>query len=401
MTAEQIYDVLKAGAAGNTAAIRSIAALQPAGGEGDKVFPPTYAGAVYAKEKRLIGGEPVETVLLDSVQSVANRFEEALLSAVDGKQLGLPMLEMKVAGHRVNSLTAPHRIHDAIFRDSLWDGVPFRESPNGKRIAAARAWNATAFYEFAPTVLLFGTWDSQSGGGTNSAKIARSLVSEIIGMHAVNGVRTSSRIDPLGIKLLRNVIGMTNEKDASTWFFIPPTAEAGAKKPKKDEPKGFKPSQINHGNIAPSITEENGPGGVTIKEARETSVLSLAQLRKLRFPIEDEVSPERDVAGRTVIAALGLHAVALLRESGYQLRSRCQLIPVEAPVFEILGPTQSDRETFTCDSTATKAVFDEAVAAAKKQGLVWDTTPVVLTPKPDLIKLVELSDKSVSDAEQE
>jgi CRISPR-associated protein Csb1 len=78
-------DVLKAAVAGTSAAFRSRTRLQPAGGEGTKVFPPTYAGAVYATEKRRLPGheQPVDCVLLDSVQSQANRMEEALQQAVD------------------------------------------------------------------------------------------------------------------------------------------------------------------------------------------------------------------------------------------------------------------------------------------------------------------------------
>ena len=70
--------------------------LQPAGGEGTKVFPPTYAGAVYATEKRRLPGhaEPVECVLLDSVQSQANRMEEALQQAVDAGRLKIPLVEV-------------------------------------------------------------------------------------------------------------------------------------------------------------------------------------------------------------------------------------------------------------------------------------------------------------------
>jgi hypothetical protein len=53
------------------AAFRCRRRLQPAGGEGDKVFPPTFAGAVYAIEKRRVPGREgaVQCVLLDSVQS--------------------------------------------------------------------------------------------------------------------------------------------------------------------------------------------------------------------------------------------------------------------------------------------------------------------------------------------
>ena len=65
------FDVLQNAVAGKAAAFRCRAELQPAGGPGAKVFPPTYAGAVYATEKRRIPDrdEPVDCVLLDSVQN--------------------------------------------------------------------------------------------------------------------------------------------------------------------------------------------------------------------------------------------------------------------------------------------------------------------------------------------
>jgi CRISPR-associated protein Csb1 len=313
------------------------------------------------------------------------------------------MFEMNIAGHEtVTSLTVPHRVHDAIFRDSLWGGKPFRDSENGKRLVSARAWNATPFFEFAPTVLLFGTWDSQSGAGVNSAKIARSLVSEIIAVDAVRGVRTSSRIDPLGIKLVRDVVMKT--EDAEVWRFVEP---GGDKKVKKGEGKMVKPSEINHGNIAPSITDrEKGPGGVSFCEAVQTSVLSFTQLRKLKFPDAGGASaPERDAAGRAVIAALGLYAVALQQEEGYQLRSRCQLVPIEAPHFELIGrvqaKTQAERGLFGLDSANAFAALRSAIEAAEEHGLKWQAGRIELQPRPDLVKLVELSDRTTAVVEGE
>jgi CRISPR-associated protein Csb1 len=326
--------------------------------------------------------------LLDSVQSQANRLEELLLDAFRAGQLAMPVFEMNVAGHDVTSLTVPHRVHDAILRDSIWDGRPFRESENGKRLVSARAWNATAFFEFAPTVLLFGTWDSQSGGGVNTAKVARSLVSEIIAIDFVRGVRTSSRIDPLGIKLVPEVIAKVEGPEQ--WKFVDPAA-AGKKK-KGDG--NLRPSEINHGNVTPSITDrEVGPGGITCREAVQTTVLSLTQLRKLHFPDADgDTSAERDVAGRAVIAALGLLAVTLHQEDGYQLRSRCQLVPSGAPRFEAIGRTEKERDTFELSSAEADEALIKALEAARNAGLTWQVGPILLQPRPDLVKLVSYSD---------
>ena len=57
---------LQAGVRGSAAALRSITRLQPVGGDGDKIFPATYANGVYAVEKRRLPGETeyVDCVLL-------------------------------------------------------------------------------------------------------------------------------------------------------------------------------------------------------------------------------------------------------------------------------------------------------------------------------------------------
>ena len=393
MTADELVQMLHRGCRAESTAIRSVTRLQPAGGAGDKIFPPTYEGGKYALEKRNIGGQVVETVLLDSVQSVANRFEEVLLEAFRSGRVAMPVFEMTVPGHElVTSLTVPHRVHDAILRDSTWNGTPFRESENGKRLVAARAWNATPFFEYAPTVLLFGTWDSQGGGGVNTAKIARSLVSEVIAMDVVQGVKTSSRIDPLGIKAVRDVIAKTGDEGA--WKFVDPPEDA--KKAKKGDSKTVRPSEINHGNVTPTIAD----GGVTFREAVQTTVLSLTQIRKLRFPdAKGESSAERDIAGRAVIAALGLFAVTLQQEDGYQLRSRCQLVPVDAPEFELIGRTAKERETFSLDAATAEAGLKRALAAAEGKGLKWHPGRIELQPRPDLLKLVAFSDKAMAATE--
>ena len=84
-------------------------------------------------------------MLVDSVQSQANRLEEALLAAVREKTISLPYVtvdfrQAQLAGlTEITSLDAPHRVYDAILRDSLLDGQPFMKSPLGLRLAEAKA----------------------------------------------------------------------------------------------------------------------------------------------------------------------------------------------------------------------------------------------------------------------
>ncbi|HRX82917.1 MAG TPA: type I-U CRISPR-associated RAMP protein Csb1/Cas7u, partial [Pirellulaceae bacterium] len=161
-------------AARNAAAIRTRTTLQPAGGDGDKVFPPTYLGSKYAEEVRIDPetGAEVKCVLLDSVQSQANRMEDALQAAVDSEQISLPLLvvdfgeaELIDEVGRISSLQVPHRVADAILRDSTLGGEAFRSSEVGKRIDRVSVTNATPLFDVCPTALLFGMWDSTGPKG--------------------------------------------------------------------------------------------------------------------------------------------------------------------------------------------------------------------------------------------
>ena len=181
-----LWQRLTAAVRGGGTAIRCTTQLTPAGGPGDKVFPPTFRNerghTVYATETRLIDGHAVECVLLDSVPSQANRLELALLTAQEHGEIPLPLLATHVAGYgRVTVLEAPHRVYDAIFRDSTFDGVPFRQSALGQRLVAARPQQATALYQYCPTVLLLGGWDSHAGDSGRGTKMARALTSKLSG----------------------------------------------------------------------------------------------------------------------------------------------------------------------------------------------------------------------------
>ncbi len=374
-------DTLYKAVSGTAAAIRSRTRLQPAGGEGDKVFPPTYAGAVYAKEDRQINGAKVPCVLLDSVQAQANRLEEALQRALDSGILsGVPVLNVDFTGlglldevGRVSSLEAPHRIADAILRDSTHDGQPFRKSPLGKSLDQASLQNATPLYKLCPTALIFGLWDSTGPKGGLGAKFQRALVSEIIGVNAEIGVKTSSRIDPLGMRAAAKVV---KKADGSY--------ELASDKAKD----GVSPSEVNHGNIPPDISKT---GGATIDFAEQTVVLSLPALRKLRFPVDGKTTPERDAAARTVLATLALTAAALAAESGFDLRSRCLLWPTDAMKWQLLDKPGSVPTEFTLTAEAAIKLLGEAVAAAEKQGLAWQKEAVKLIPSPNLVALLKRS----------
>ena len=378
------------------AAIRRCRRLQPAGGEGDKIFPPTYPPERdsdpprHVFERRRIDDREVWCVLIDSVQSQANRMEEALLAAASENALPLPYVIVDFCGadlqplERITSLDAPHRVYDAIIRDSLLDNVPFMESEQGRRLAAATPADATALLEISPAALLFGAWHSQGEGGGLGAKFPRALVSEIMGIDTpveevvrdrrtgrtepqTAGRRTGSRIDPLGV--LRKVDVFKGP--AAAWSTDQKEAGRGAKK--------VRPSEINHGNITPTVT----PLGVTCAYAEHRTVLTLAGLRRLRFG-----DAERDAAGRALLAALGLVALTEQDARGYTLRSRCDLVCDGAAALELVH-ADGTTEPVELDRTAARELYRETYAAAKQAGFRFSVT--LLLPQPKLIEIVRRS----------
>ncbi len=105
-------------------ALRSRMALQSSGGEGDKVFPPSYAvdgrsDHKYAVEERQVGSSDSvsTTVLLDSVASQANRAELALLDGWERGELVFPVPYVDFSDdqgatdyEKLTVLEAPHRL---------------------------------------------------------------------------------------------------------------------------------------------------------------------------------------------------------------------------------------------------------------------------------------------------
>lgn len=368
------------------AAIRRIQRLIPTGGASEKVFPPTYPGeksndpARHIFEKRRIDGKDVECVLIDSVQSQANRLEEALLQAMRAERISMPYLVVDFSDQKapngtdlsdlgeVTSLDAPHRAFDAIIRDSELKGVKFTESEQYKQLLLTKPTNALYLFELSPTSLLFGVWNSTGEGGGLGTKFTRSIVSEIIGVGAAEGKKAAIRIDPLGIRASVKVVG-----GALDW-----TVASGAK-----GEKSMRPSEVNHSNVISNVVD----GGVTIDYAQHTAVISCAGLRRLRFP-GSEVTDES--AGRAVLAALGLVALTQQDRAGYALRSRCDLVCEGITPFEVVR-TDGSLEKLEITPDIAIALFKEAVAKAKEAGFRWNTDPIRLSPQARLVELVALS----------
>jgi CRISPR-associated protein Csb1 len=408
------------------AGVRRRQRLQPVGGKGDKVFPPTYpeerrgAGPRHIYERRRIDGTEVWCVVVDSPQSQANKLEEWSLAAAREESIELPYISVDFTGKglagigEITSLDAPHRVYDAILRDSLLDGVPFMKSRLGQRIAGAKANDATALLETSPTALLFGAWHSTGEGGGLGAKFPRCLVSEITGVNVpvdltdggntpsgflalsgdtlrfvepkTSGRRTGSRIDPLGI--LRGVTIYQSADNPRDWT---PFEDRAARRPSGNrEPIPFsrrrgdragRPAVINHGNVTPSVQ----PLGVTCDYLEHVAVISFSGLRRLRFG-----SDKATQAGRTLLAGLGLVALAEQDARGYALRSRCDLVCDGRAPMELVH-ADGTIEQIEIDRSVARSLYADAYREAQLAGFQFPRAPIKLVPQDKLVEIVRLS----------
>ncbi len=409
------YEQLHAAVAERAVGIRSRIELEPLGGPGDKVFPPTFgtpdtSDTRYAVERRTAvnGSAPADgavvSAVLDSVASQANRFELALLEAARAGSLAVPVTSVDFAGRglfgldRISDYEAPHRIFDALLRDSFDGDRLFRHGATGRAITEATSRNAAALFFNSPHTLVFGGWDSTGPKGGRGAKYERALTSEIVASGVEPGVKTSSRIDPAGVEIKAGDIYEAD--DALGWTMDP----SEAVREKGDKPKLYsrgggdrpgRPSTINHGNVTPSI--DGRAGGVTADRIIGTTVLSFIQLRRLRFPTDPQGGPlaagqrqTAEDAARTALAALGVAATVLAYEQGFDLRSRCVLVPKGSLSFDLVGRAGST-EQVQLDSTSALQLVAEAAGHAGDHGLGWRHDELLLQPSDRLVELIRKS----------
>ena len=361
-------------------ALRSAIELQPIDGPGGRIFPPTYPPASGAADKAarhvvetLPSGE--RRVLVDSVASQANRQEAALVAAraaglITLADVYVDLSQTDAGIERLSATEMPHRLSDAILRDSEIDGVPFGKSDLGRKLLATTLADLTPILEASPTAVLFGCWFSQHGQA-QPLKIQRCITSEIWADNAVLGQAVGSRIDPLGIEKLQ----LYEAKDGE-WTALEAKAVQSNGKPKPFAKK--RPSEINHGNIAPTIRQQ----GISAERITLRWAMPLAAIRRLRFG-----GGERDTAGRAYVAALGVLARVLDHQAGYSLRSRCDLLgsgPLAVDIIDADGGIRSETVT-------TRAAIDllrQAEDGMRRAGIALHGE-VVAKPGTKLIDMIK------------
>lgn len=351
------------------AALRMNLALEPIDGPGGRVMPPTHPEARKVGNASATGhvvetyhedGRSLRRVLVDSIASQANRHEAALVTARRSGRVGFPDLKVDLTGTAapmpellVSEL--PHRLADAIVRDSEVGNTSFGHSGLGHAILTARMDDLSPILEASPTTLLFGAWFSQ-WKRPDPLRLQRLVTAEIWARDAVLGRRVGSRIDPLGITRLDLF-----ETEGGDWT----ADEAKAKRDRKGSPVRYtigreaaRPSNLNHGNVAPTVEDELG---ITAASYDLRWALSLAALRRLSFGGEGTTREARRETAHRYLVALALAARALADEAGYALRSRCDLLRA--------GPHEVEAVRVGLDGLAAEAhalVVDDALAALKR-----------------------------------
>lgn len=324
----------------------------------ERVRPATYApnqgqtGSQIVIEERHIDGELRETVLLDSIPSQANRMEEVLYDLRD--ELGLPDVCVDLSAipsnhlpKRLSQWQLPHRIYDAVVRDSELDGKPFFETGIGQKVAVG---DPQSLFKLAPNVLLFGGWNShaqQGVGHVRAARIERAVTAELLGLDPKPVNRTASRLDPTGIP-----------GDAG-----PPSGYEALKKTQKL-------SELGLGNVAPHLE----PLDVSIAEARLEFTLTSVPWERMGLPEE----------ARQVLWDLALLALAKLYENGIHLRSGTELFPAEA--LRLRDPVTGDLKELPPSEELIERVREGV--GRLPEGYGWNGEPLVLTPSKRLADLL-------------
>lgn len=318
--------------------------LEPALGADAEIFPPTYAKDGSMKYPYNIdelrtdisapaakNGEIVNTCLIDSIGSQANRMETCFTKSPLNRIV--PQITVVAKNQSANLLDIGHRVADGAIRFS-----ELETEANEAIVKLEKERNAHALAKLAPTSLIFGFWDSR---GTYF-KFGR-ILSSVIRATNVSYVTRSATFNSA---LKAEEIFEENE-----------ISELKKKLATKGD-NGF--SEIGLDNALASNTH----GGVRVfgKITRRTQI-NLVGLRALAVTDENgEINDGETMKLRRYL--LGLALVAARCQTSYNFREGCLLTRVSEESNAVYS--DGKRPNFDWNLSAS---FDFANAAAQEFGV--------------------------------
>jgi CRISPR-associated protein Csb1 len=340
------------------------------------VSPPTYAAPKGAKDQSSRNVEWITDqgsfVLLDSIQSSANRIEDQI-SAVRAA-VGLPEIAVTVHSlkdsSRYTTLKLPHREYDAWLRESSRDGKKFPDTELGREIYGVdSSVDVGPLFLRCPTLLLLGGWNSH---GKRKTQLKRVLRSDIVAK-SVGSVRfTGGRMDPVAPGLLSDSEEGEDDQEKGKRLKV---AYPGFFD-KKD------PSEMGLGMIPPTapLGEEAGKFNLkkVVTEIESTAYVGLSELRRMKF---GSWTPEQALAAKVVIACLGIYGIVAMRNE-MDLRSGCDLSVLRVGDFSIKHGGKDEVEilpisgadTFEQKEFALEMLMS-AISDLKSKGIAWNPSP--------------------------
>ena len=241
--------------------------LEPAGGPGDVIFPPTFAPPEGAKDNPgyVIDGDGEQSVcLIDTVGSQSNRLEP--LFKQDSYRKLVPQVTIEVGERKINLLDAGHRAADALVRSTALAAEfeqAFRDYDKGNALPLAKS---------APTTLVFGAWDSRA----TQVKAPRLLHSTIRATNVRKLNRAAQYFCALEQEEIQNLLETDLQKQRKL------LSKAGF----LDSPSG-----LTHGGI------------LVQGDILRTAILNLTALRALGAPSsEDQLAVRRYILGLALLA---------------------------------------------------------------------------------------------------
>lgn len=387
---------------GGPSALSEVTELEPAGGTQALVAPAKYDsndGATYVFERRYLADEnskegmPVNTVLIDSRTSEANRIEQALLLGIKSGQstlCNMPTMQVEYTKDDrptlfESDLELPHRAFDAHFRlgfDSENPGNSFIKNPQYAAARNSTPADASALFNISPITVLLGGWDSTRK--SHQARFASCVTGEIIGIlsdqesypleqsRRLASTRRGARIDPVGSSI------SFSQDDADE---ISGRIGVSKKKGKHDRVSG---SSFNVGANPPSVGGSDALDGISVRRIIRSRVLSFSTLRSISFGR----SSEGNHAIRVLLAALAIDGIVRADAELY-LRANAHLVEADKPRI-ILHKRFGEKQLLNViDIKTADALLDKAYKKAHDcAGVDWHGQKLRIIGDPVVIESV-------------